>query len=541
MLLIFMHQFPTFIKLIMNKTILVTACLFIGLQFAQAGAATTDTSRLIVKTEQGLVRGALTENVFVWKGIRYAKAPVGALRFSAPQQPDNWTGVKDATAFGLVATQMRRGLVGKTPQGEDCLSLNIWSPGADGKKRPVMFWIHGGGFIGGAGSSDLYDGTQMVQKGDVVLVTINYRLGPLGFLYFNDLPGGKGNFDNNLGIRDQVAALKWVKQNIAAFGGDPNAVTIFGESAGGISVETLMALPEAKGLFKKAIVESGPAGDVWSPATATRFTKLFLNELRVPTDSLAKLRTIPVDSFNSAMVRLFKIIKADPTLPKTMAPTVDGSYLPVDLLTAIKNGTSGNVDLLIGTNHDEATLFALKRLQMAPVTEAQLKPYMVRFKTDEQKRLIEAYKNYPSRNGILELITDGIFTMPSVNFAELQSAHAPTYMYRFDWTSQPLKWVGLRSCHGLELPFVFGTFKTSLGKKVLLLSNHKKIFRISAEMQQAWINFAKTGNPNYNSSADWKPYNASARNTLIFDKKNYTCTDPKCDQRKAWGTLNIFE
>ena len=525
----------------MNRIFPFTACLFLTLQLAMAGSVTTDTTRLIVKTQQGLVKGTNEQSVCVWKGIRYAKAPVGALRFMAPQQPENWTGVKDATTFGPVASQMRRALVGKEKQSEDCLSLNIWSPAADGKKRPVMFWIHGGGFIGGAGSSDLYDGTQIVQKGDVVLVTINYRLGPLGFLYLNDIPGSKGNFEDNLGIRDQVAALKWVKQNIAAFGGDPDAVTIFGESAGGISVETLMALPDAQGLFKKAIIESGPAGDVWSAATATKLTKIYLKELGVSTDSLMKLKTVPLDSFNSAMVRLVKLIKSDPSLPKTMAPTIDGTYLPTDLLTAIKNGRSANVDLLIGTNHDEANLFAMKRLQMAPVDEAGLKPYMVRFKTEEQQRLIGAYKNYPSRNGILELITDGIFTMPSVNFAELQATHAHTYMYRFDWASKPLKMVGLSSCHGLELPFVFGTFKTSVGKKVLLFSNHKKIFSLSAQMQQAWINFAKTGNPNNNGNGDWKPYDASARNTLIFDKKSYTCTDPKCDQRKAWGTLNIFE
>jgi para-nitrobenzyl esterase len=500
-----------------------------------------DTSRLIVKTKQGQVKGTTEQNICVWKGIRYAKAPAGELRYRAPQSPDSWTGIKDATVFGAVAPQMRRVLVGTEPQSEDCLSLNIWSPAADGKKRPVMVWIHGGGFVGGSGSSDLYDGTQIVKRGDVVVVTINYRLGPLGFLYFDSLPGSKGKFEDNLGIKDQVAALKWVKENIAAFGGDPEGVTLFGESAGGISVETLMAIPAAQGLFHRAIIESGPAGDVWTPKAASQITALYLKQVGVSQDSLFKLKLIPVDSITSAMTRLMKIMIADPTLPKTFAPTIDGNFLPHDLLAGIKDGQSKGIDLLIGTNKNEANLFAMKRLKMAPVNEEQLKPYITRFKPAEQKQLIAAYKNYPGKDGILDLITDGIFTMPSIKFAELQSTQANTYMYRFDWTSKPLTWVGLKACHGLEVPFVFNTFETKMGKKILFLSNNKKIHQISNQMQQEWINFARTGNPNAPGKDDWKKYEPATRTTLIYDKKGYICQDPKSTQRQAWGDLNIFE
>ena len=500
-----------------------------------------DTSRLIVKVKQGELRGTTEQNICVWRGVRYAKAPIGELRYQAPQAPDSWSGVKDAISFGAVAPQFKKVLVDNETQNEDCLFLNVWSPAADGKKRPVMVWIHGGGFVGGSGSSDMYNGTQIAKRGDVVVVTLNYRLGPLGFMYFNDLPLSKGKFEDNLGIKDQVAALKWVKENISAFGGDPDAVTIFGESAGGISVETLMAIPAAQGLFKRAIVESGPAGDVWSPKVASQVTAIYLKQLGISTDSLFKLKLVPVDSITAAMARTMKIMIADPALPKTFAPVIDGDFLPQDLLTGIKNGQSKGVDLLIGTNKNEANLFAMKKLKMAPVNEEQLKPYLTRFKPAEQKRLVAAYKNYPSKAGILELITDGIFTMPSIKFAELQSAQANIYMYRFDWTSQPLKWVGLRACHGLEIPFVFNTFNTKLGKKILLLSNNKRIHQISDEMQLAWINFARTGNPNMAGKDDWKKYEPALRTTLIYDKKNYTCQDPKSTQRQAWGDLNIFE
>ena len=504
-------------------------------------ATSVDTSQLTVKTKQGMVKGMTNQNICIWKGIRYAKAPSGELRFREPQSPDSWTGVKDATVFGPVAPQMKKILIGNEPQGEDCLSLNVWSPGADAKKRPVMVWIHGGGFVGGSGSSDMYDATSIAQRGDVVVVTINYRLGPTGFLYFKDMPGSAGKFEDNLGIKDQVAALKWVKENIAAFGGDPDAVTIFGESAGGISVETLMAVPAAKGLFKRAIVESGPAGDVWTPKMATRVTTLYLQQLGLTPDSLYKLKLLPIDTLNSAMRRLMQVLIADPSLPKTFAPTVDGGFLPHDLMTAIKNGQSNGVDLLIGTNKNEANLFAMKKLNMLPITEEQMKPYLNRFSPAMQKQITSAYKDYPSRDGILELLTDGIFTMPSVKFAELQSAQANTYMYRFDWTSKPLTWVGLKSCHGLEIPFVFNTFNTKMGKKILFLSNNKKIHQISDQMQQAWVNFARTGNPNAAGKEDWKKYEPDTRTTLIYDKKGYICQDPKSTQRQAWADLNIFE
>jgi para-nitrobenzyl esterase len=482
----------------------------------------------------------MEQGVCVWRGIPYAKAPIGNLRFKAPQAPDSWTGVRDATKFGPAAPQMKRAIANDEKQSEDCLFLNIWSPAADGKKRPVMFWIHGGGFVSGSGSLPMYDGAPLAKKGDVVIVTINYRMGPFGFLYFKDLKNST-DFESNLGIRDQVAALKWVRENIAAFGGDPDNITIFGESAGAISVETLMCIPAAKGLFKRAIAESGPPEALWTAEAATALTKRYLKILGVSEDSLSKLRTMPVDTLESVLKVLMKEIKTEPTLLKVFCPTIDGDFIPHDLLSTIKAGQCTGIDLLIGTNKNEANLFAMKKLNMAPTTADQLAPYIKHIPADKKTALFNTYKDYPSRDGILDLITDGLFAMPAIQLAGYQCEYASTYMYRFDWCSKPLKTVGLKACHGLELPFVFGTFHTNLGKKVLLFANKKRIHNLSDQIQTAWLNFAHTGNPNAAGNETWKKYKDTDRSTMIFDKQTLLQNDPGSQQRKAWTGVNIFQ
>ena len=243
-------------------------------QYSNAQNATkASTINLIVETKNGKLKGTTDNGVLVWRGIKYAKAPIGSLRFKAPQIPNKWEGVKNATEFGNIVPQIQS-LYAEGKCDEDCLILNVWSPAADSKKRPVMFWIHGGGFSQGAGSNSMYNGSQLVKRGDVVVVTINYRLGPLAFLYLNDLLPNNTDFESNLGIKDQIAALKWVKDNIEAFGGDPNQVTIFGQSSGATSVMTLLACPSAQGLFKHAIAES-PSLNYWTKAEATAVTKRF--------------------------------------------------------------------------------------------------------------------------------------------------------------------------------------------------------------------------------------------------------------------------
>ncbi len=525
----------------MKRLLTLWVFLSIALLPQLAAALDADTSSaLVVRTQYGKLRGIQENGVCVWKGIRYAKAPVGELRFKAPQAPASWQGIQRADAFGAMAIQLQKNNWDPQPENEDCLFLNVWSPAADGKQRPVMFWIHGGGFLEGSGSSPLYEGSKLAAKGDVVVVTLNYRMGAVGFLYFDQMPGGNHGMEANLGLKDQVAALKWVKDNIAAFGGDPEQVTIFGESAGAISVQSLMAAPSAKGLFSKAIVESGAPTDVWSPEFATALTRRYLKTLGVSPDSIAKLKTLPVDTLNKALLEMRKDIIKEPSLAKAFAPTLDGTFLPHDLMTCGKEGPD-EIPLLIGTTKNEANLFAMKRLNMAPRTAKQLQPYLVHLDPAVRERLLKSYKRYPRKAAILELITNGIFTMPNVEYAAYRCSKAPTYMYRFDWASGLLKVAGLRACHGLELPFVFGNFDNRLGKLVLLGANKKAVYRISNQMQEAWINFARTGNPNDKGQQLWKPYDLAARSTLIIDKKELLLNDPQSQQRMAWEGINIFE
>lgn len=500
-----------------------------------------DSTSLVVTTAYGKLRGTTDGNVYVWKGIPYAKAPVGTLRFRSPQPPEKWEGVKDATLFGASSPQVESDFSRNSVQDENCLFLNIWSPAADDKKRPVMFWIHGGGFVVGSGSSELYNGAKLAEAGDVVVVTINYRLGVLGFLYFDKKERADSNFENNLGIRDQIAALKWVKQNIAAFGGNPEQITIFGESAGGTSVETLLACPSARGLFKGAIAQSGPAAILWQPATAKSITEKFLNILNIHSDSINKLKSLSVDTLIDAEQKLLKyMVKETPN--KVFSPTIDGELLTTDIFHCLSPAQSGNVALLIGTNKDEATMFARKKIGMVPSNSKKLeKEFFHILKPEEKERITAAYKNYPRKRGVLDLLTDAVFRIPAIRLAECQSQHSPVYMYRFEWSSFLLNLTGLRSFHGLEIPFVFGTAEGGRYQRMLKYIASKQIRnKLTAEIQTAWINFARYGNPNGSNSQNWKAFDSNEYATMIFDRKSQLINDPDATQRKAWEGVQYY-
>ena len=482
------------------------------------------------------MRGTYDKDICVWRGIKYAKAPVGDLRFRAPQPVDSWTGVKDAVAFSPVAPQQESNLGTKGPQSEDCLALNIWSPAADGKKRPVMFWIHGGGFVIGSGSSELYYGTNLAKKGDVVIVTINYRLGPLGFLYFKN----NKDFENNLGIRDQIAALKWVKENIAAFGGDPDKITIFGESAGGTSVQTLLAAHSANGLFARAIAESGPAAIPWPTEVADSITRKYLSILGISPNNLKALKTLPVDTIKAASEILEKYMIANMN-EKVFSPTIDGDLLTNDIFKCMKPQPGANPCLMIGSNMNESSMFASKRLKMAPGTAKDLEKYFDAVTTKESKaKVIAGYPKYPHKSAVLDILTDAIFRVPSIRLAECRSLYAPVYMYRFEWSSFALNISGLGSFHGLEIPFVFGNHEGKLGGLLKLIATKKLANRLTDQMQTAWLNFARYGNPNGTAAETWPSYTTNNRATMIFNKKTRVEIDPDGQQRAAWEGVTYY-
>ncbi|MEO7019791.1 MAG: carboxylesterase/lipase family protein [Ktedonobacteraceae bacterium] len=492
----------------------------------------------IVETHYGKVRGTDLGSVAVWKGIPYAQPPIEKLRFHVPQAPEAWSGVRDASKFGAVAPQdvahlsgLTQTLQGETtseqaPISEDCLYLNIWSPRADEKKRPVMVWIHGGAFIIGSGSQPDYDGTSFAQQGDVVVVTLNYRLGVLGFLQLGDFAGAEYASAGNLGLLDQIAALKWVRENIAVFGGDPNNVTIFGESAGAMSIGALLAMPASKGLFQKAILESGAAHNVQDRASATKAASELLDILGLSTHEVAALTHIPLQKLLAAQTTL---LTKNPL--GGIRPVVDGKDIPELPVQAIAGGVAKDVAILIGTNRDEMKLF------MSEPSESSQDASMAQRLLGE--RTIEVFSTYAAaqpgadmREIGLSMFTDYTFRIPAIRLAESQVQQgAPVWMYRFDWPSPNPKF---GACHALEIPFVWNTLETSLFRA---LTGKDAPQALASTMHAAWIAFAHTGNPNTPKLPHWPAYDADRRATMLFDGQCSIADDPQGTERAVWGSL----
>jgi len=401
---------------------------------------------VIVDTTTGKVRGIDKRRVLQFRGIPYATAE----RFRPPQPVEPWTGVRDATDFGLICPQNpspTEAMLGgqDRPAGEDCLVLNVYTPAADDAARPVMVWIHGGAFVSGSGSIVWYDGSQLARR-DVVVVTINYRLGALGFLHLGHLDGAFAGSGAN-GIRDQVAALRWVRGNIAAFGGDPGNVTIFGESAGAMSVGTLLGTPEAAGLFHRAIAQSGAAHNVHAPETAEWVTSRLLAALGLTAQGFDALLEIPVEDLLRAQAEVEAEVQKGPAsddgprpggLP--FQPVVDGTVLPRPPLEAVAAGSAAGVPLVTGTTADEWNLFHLQQRLAGPLTEERARRRIARVVgQDRAADVVDAYRRAVPEadpDGVVcAFMTDLVFRQPAIRLAEAQSAHAPVSMYRFDLAS----------------------------------------------------------------------------------------------------------
>ena len=405
----------------------------------------------VVRTAAGALRGKRENNLLVFRGIPYAAPPVDALRFQPPQ-PLKWGGTREATSDGPIPPQGRSRLAHvmgefERQQSEDCLTLNLWTPAADNGKRPVIVWIHGGAYSSGAGSLPWYSGETFAANGDMVAVSINYRLGALGFLYMPGISGG------NLGLLDQQAALRWVRDNIAAFGGDPGNVTIFGESAGAMSVNTLLGLPAAQGLFHKAIAQSGGANFCREAVDAAVIAKDFLAHAGVAT--LDELQALPTQAILDAQAAMLQSGRLD--MPFT--PVVDGTHLPQQPLEALRDG-HGDVPVLIGTTRDEFSLFLMLDMNLFSVDAARVVAEARGVFGEDAEALIDTYeRNRPGAKGsdlLVAFMTDHIFRIPVIRVAETQAEQGrDAFMYWFTYESQVIDF--LKACHALELPFVFGT------------------------------------------------------------------------------------
>jgi para-nitrobenzyl esterase len=508
----------------------------------------------IVVVAGGRVRGVRRGELWSFSGIPYAQAPEGNLRWRPPQPPESWDGVREASSFGPIAPQPAAvaGITSPSdpaasePQSEDCLTLNVWTPqvpedptSEPGAGRPVMVWIHGGGFTTGSGSVFLYRGGQLARNGNVVVVTINYRLGALGFLGHRAL-GDPDGFIGNWGLQDQVAALRWVRDHISQFGGDASNVTIFGESAGAISVAALMGVPSAAGLFRRAVVQSGGV-HVHTVEEAERAADRLATALGVADCSRGSLGSVPASELVAATDEVAKR-RPDPGLiPLPFIPVVDGAFLPEHPLTAVEQGASAGVDLLIGTNRDELTLFGLSNPTLMSLDEPGVVRWAANAAPDVQtEELIDGYREarlarsegVEVRDLLVAVGSDCVFRWPSLQLAAAQEAQgAQTYVYLFDWESPAFGGM-LGASHALELPFVFGVVHVPAVQ--LFSGGGPEAETLSAQMQQAWLRFARTGDPTHPGLSRWPTWDPRTRSTMIFGRQTGAIDGPRDQELATW-------
>ncbi|UGY92174.1 carboxylesterase/lipase family protein [Streptomyces gobiensis] len=487
-----------------------------------------------VELTAGRLRGDTEGGVAVFKGVPYAAPPVGALRWRPAQTHAGWSGTRDATAAGPSAPQMFMeggdpvlGGHGFPPFDEDCLTLNVWTPAVDAAKRPVMVWIHGGGFVSGSGSLPNYSGETFARNGDLVVVTINYRIGPLGYLCFGEEGGGEAA-TGNLWLTDQLAALRWVYDNIAHFGGDPHSVTVAGQSGGAISTAALAGHPEAQGLFQRAILQSPPFGlDIPTRAKYLQRTAAYL-EITGAKD-LDELRGLPWSRLTEAAGELFGHTMRWGYWPTPFLPVRDDITLLRHPADTLLHGAATDIDVLIGWTREEANFgFALDKGYAAATRDQVINRIADTFKADA----VDVYAAYErTRPGarpadvLMDLITDELFRVPSLELAESRAALGrPVWAYQFDFPT-PALGGRLAAAHCLELPFVFDNFDNWSHAPFLEGIESTARDGLAQAMHRAWISFVRTGDPNHHALPIWERYDGKTRATMRFDSVTTTVSD----------------
>ncbi|CAB4936372.1 unannotated protein [freshwater metagenome] len=484
-----------------------------------------------VSIANGILQGRSTPGSTAFLGIPFAEPPVGPLRWAPPSPALAWTGTRDATTFGPAPWQPSGGPLdglvpgmGSDEQSDDCLNLNVWTPSVD-DSRPVLVWIHGGAFSLGAGSLSVYDGSRLAAATNTVVVTINYRLGALGFLVIDD-----PSCTPNVGLLDQVAALEWVRDNISAFGGDPDNVTIFGESAGGGSVLSLLSMPSAVGLFQRAIIQSGATDLLLDRDKAQLVAEAVARAAGLETVDVDALRAMSgaqiIEAQANAAMELFGTVG---TMP--FHPVVDGVVLPHTWLEAASSGFNP-VPVIIGTNRDEMDLFKMFDPQAGSLTADGLR---TRFEAvgGNVDALIDAYRSTGASEppeAWRRANTDIAMWLPALRIAEARSAHGPTWMYRFDWeASSP----DMGSPHGVDIPFPFTTI--DVDEWDTFVSDPEQAMSLASLMQRSWADFAAEGVPSLGDQ-DWPSYSADERATAILGRDVTVERDPNRQVRQAWNS-----
>jgi para-nitrobenzyl esterase len=512
------------------------------------------TPRPVVETAFGKLRGGTSRGIFAFKGVPYGSSTEGGNRFMPPRSPAPWTGVREALEYRGHAPQLpgrperRRelqtilGPADTTPETEDCLLLNVWTPGLDNAKRPVMVWLHGGAFAYGSGNRAVTEGANLARRGDVVVVSVNHRLNIFGFMHLADIGGERFAHSGNAGMLDLVAALEWVRDNVERFGGDPGNVTIFGESGGGGKVSVLLAMPKARGLFHRAIIQSGATIRVSTRGRAAALAEAAMRHLGIGRHECEKLQHLPADRLAAAIAPASQSVGRPPTplLDRyDFGPVVDGTDLPEQPFDPAAPAIADSIPLLIGGTREESGFFLADDDEVweRRLTEDSLHKRIAAVAGEDVGRVLDVYRTLRPGAERQELLIAALsgsnFWIRTVLLAERKAARrtAPVYMYSLDWRS-PASDGRLMAHHAMDLPFVFDTVDVPDTTK-----GASGASELAAVMSTTWAAFARNGTPANPALPDWPAYTPEERAVMLFDADCRVVRDPDRDARLVWSRI----